>query len=57
MKRDVRFKMMPNGNIRAFKANTRDLAGASEWMITSPTNPADSLTTVHIPKIYIKIEQ
>ena len=56
MKRDVRFKVMPNGNIRAFRINTKDLAGASEWMIAAPPNESGTITTAHTPLIYITYE-
>lgn len=56
MKRDVRFKVMPNGDIRAWRSNTSDKAGASEWMITATYNQAGTITVAHVPKIYIVLE-
>ncbi len=52
-KRNVVFKVMPNRNIRAFRANTEDKAGAAEWMIYALPNPSGTITTAHVQKIYL----
>ena len=57
MKREVRFKVMPDRNIRAYQANADDKAGVSEWMITSPNNPSATITTTNTGKIYLTIEK
>jgi hypothetical protein len=48
----LRFKLMPNGNIRGYRA-TEDKRGASEWQIINPANVSSSIIAhVHgIPKI------
>lgn len=57
MKREVRFKVMPDRNIRAYQANSDDKAGVPEWMITSPGNPSATITTTNTGKIYLTIEK
>jgi hypothetical protein len=53
---NIRFKVMPNGNIRAFQADTYDKRGVSELMITNPRNESPTLTTENAIKIIIKEE-
>lgn len=38
---------MPNGNVRAYRANTPDKAGVSELQITWEHNIAPTVTTTH----------
>ena len=52
----IRFKVMPNGNIRAYQGNTYDKRGVSELMITNPRNESPTLTTENAIKIIIKEE-
>ena len=52
----IRFKVMPSGNIRAFQSDTNDKRGVTEWMLTNPKNPADTVTTSAAQKIIIKYE-
>ena len=51
----IRFKVMPDGNIRAYQSDTDDKRGVSEWMLTNVLNESATITT-NIPKIFIKIE-
>lgn len=53
VKRNVMFKVMPDGNIRGFRAEREDLAGAAEWVITAPYNISTTITTAHVNKIYL----
>ena len=43
----ITLKMMPNGNVRAYRANTPDKAGVSELQITWEHNIAPTVTTTH----------
>ena len=52
----IRFKVMPNGNIRAYQANTFDKRGVSELQITNPRNESPTVITGNEIKIYMKIE-
>lgn len=55
-KRAIRFKLMPDGQIRGFRPNSTDKAGASEWQITPPYCIARTITAVHCSKILITDE-
>lgn len=52
----IRFKVMPNGNIRAYQGNTYDKRGVSELQITNPRNEAPTLITGTEIKIYLRYE-
>ena len=39
----IAFKMMPDGNIRAFQSDTDDKRGVSELQITDPCNPSPTI--------------
>lgn len=32
----IKFKLMPDGHVRAFQSNAADLRGVSEWQIYPP---------------------
>lgn len=53
-KDNIKYKIMPNGNIRAYNGSTLDKRGISEWQITNPENESPTITTSHNPKIFIK---
>lgn len=44
---NIRFKVMPDGNIRAYQGNTEDKRGVSELQITNPKNPSDTITAAN----------
>ena len=48
----IAFKMMPNGNIRAYQDDTEDKRGVSELQITNPCNIAPTVISSTPPKIY-----
>jgi len=48
----IAFKMMPNGNIRAFQSDTEDKRGVSELQITSPHNVAPTVISSAPPENY-----
>lgn len=50
----IRFKVMPNGNIRAYQSDTYDKRGVSEMQITNPKNVSPTLITEGNIKIYQK---
>ena len=52
----IRFKVMANGNIRAYQSNTYDKRGVSELQIINPGNEAPTVTTAHEIKIYLRYE-
>ena len=39
----IAFKLMPDGNIRAFQSDTSDKRGVSELMITDPMNSSPTV--------------
>lgn len=47
---NIRYKEMPNGNIRGYINNDRK-SGVSEAQYMHPNNPAGTLTTAHEPKV------
>lgn len=49
---NIRFKVMLNGNIRAYQSDTYDKRGVSELQITHPRNSAPTLITEANIKIY-----
>ena len=53
---NIRFKTMPNGNIRAYQGDTDDKRGVSELQFTNPLNPSPTVTTTNEIKIYIIYE-
>ena len=53
---NIRFKTMPNGNIRAYQGDTDDKRGVSELQFTNPINPSPTVTTTNEIKIYIIYE-
>ena len=54
--REVHFKVMDNGNIRAFQP-TPDKRGVSELQFQNPENIAFTITTAHEPKIIEKNDE
>ena len=52
----IRFKKMPNGNIRAYQSDTDDKRGVSELQITNIKNPAPTVTTTQQINIYLVYE-
>ena len=52
----LRFKTMPNGDIRAYQSDTYDKRGVSEWMLTNPKNPSPTVITGNEIKIFTKKE-
>ena len=40
---NIRFKTMPNGNIRAYQGDTDDKRGVSELQFTNPLNPSPTI--------------
>lgn len=54
MRRDyIAFKLMTNGNIRAYQSNTSDKRGVTEWMITDVRNACPTLIAGNVPKVII----
>ena len=47
----IAFKLMPDGDIRAFQDNTADKRGVSELNITNPRNVAPTIISSTPPKI------
>lgn len=47
----IAFKLMPDGNIRAFQSDTDDKRGVSELQITDPNNPSPTIISATPPKI------
>lgn len=52
----IKFKLMPDGHIRAFQANTPDLRGISEMQIYPPHAVSPTITVAHCPKLLITDE-
>ena len=53
---NLRFKVMPDRNIRAYQGDTEDKRGVSEMMLTFTGNEAPTLTVGNITKIYLIYE-
>lgn len=51
--RKTAYKLMPNGNIRAYDPNTADLRGISESQIVNTKNECTTITTAHTAKILL----
>lgn len=49
---NISFKMMPNGNIRAFRTDKADKRGVSELMITFGGGISPTILTAHVPMFY-----
>lgn len=49
----IAFKMMPDGNIRAFQSDTVDKRGVSELQITNPRNESPTIISATPPKVII----
>ena len=49
----IKFKLMPDGHIRAFQSNTPDLRGISELQIYPPNLCSPTITVAHVLKILI----
>lgn len=47
----IAFKLMPNGNIRAFQSDTSDKRGVSELQITDIRNESPAVISAAPPKI------
>ena len=52
----MRFKVMPDRNIRAYQGDTEDKRGVSEMMLTFTGNEAPTITVGNITKIYLIYE-
>lgn len=52
----IKFKLMPDGHIRAFQSNTPDLRGISELQIYPPRICSPTITVAHCPKLLITDE-
>lgn len=52
-KEHIAFKMMPNGNIRAYQSDTPDKRGVSELQITDIRN--ESPTIISSPPQYYRV--
>lgn len=52
----IRFKVMPNGNIRAYQSGTDDKRGVGEMQITNPKNTGPTVITAHRTFVFIKYE-
>lgn len=52
----LKFKVMPNGERRAYQSDTYDKRGVSEWMITNPKYESSTLTTGTVIKVFINYE-
>lgn len=52
----IKFKLMPDGHIRAFQSNTHDLRGISELQIYTPKQCSPTITVAHCPKLLITDE-
>lgn len=48
---NIAFKMMPNGNIRAYQKDKPDKSGVSELQITDPRNEAPTVIVGNVIKI------
>lgn len=48
---NITFKMMPNGNIRAYQADKPDKCGVSELQITDARNEAPTVIVGNVIKI------
>ena len=55
-KEAIKFKLMPDGHIRAFQSNTPDLRGISELQIYPPHLCSPTITVAHCPKLLITDE-
>lgn len=53
----TKFKLMPDGHIRAFQSNTPDLRGISELQIYHPHICSPTITVAHCPKLLIADER
>lgn len=54
----IKFKLMPEGHIRAFQSNTPDLRGISELQIyPPPCLYSPTITVAHVPKLLITDER
>lgn len=47
----IAYKLMPNGNIRAFQSDTKDKRGVGELQITDINNESPTVTSTTPPKI------
>lgn len=51
MTRNIAYKVMPNGNIRAYNPDTEDKQGVSELQITDTNNVSPTLTSANHTKM------
>lgn len=49
---NIGFKVMPNGNIRAYRTDKADKRGVSELMVTYGGGISSTILTAHIPMFY-----
>lgn len=52
----IKFKLMPDGHIRAFQSSTPDLRGISELQIYPPHAVSPTITVAHCPKLLMTDE-
>lgn len=52
---NISFKVMPNGNIRAFQADTKDKRGVSEMNVTNPRGVSPTIITM--PPMFYKLHR
>lgn len=57
MRREVAFKTMPNGNIRAYQIGTYDKRGVSELQIISPRNFTHTVISGNVLLTYLIYEK
>lgn len=50
---NIAFKVMPNGNIRAYDKGSEDKRGISEWQITDPYNISPTIIVGNTIKIIV----
>lgn len=53
----IKFKLMPDGNIRGVQTQRPDLASAAEWMIYLTNVCAPTISVAHAPKLLIADEK
>lgn len=57
MDRRIAYKLMSDGHIRAYQANTNDKSGAAEMMIYPPQLICPTISSAHAPKLLITDER
>lgn len=52
--REIAYKVMPNGNIRGYRPDREDKAGASESQFLNPRGISSTITCAWTPKIILR---